>query len=83
MSSPGFYELMIFCEKARSRKEIKENFNLSAVESYHCVKRFGKYTQDVITTVYREKAGNPRVFIARKIPLDEIKLMLKRGEISL
>jgi len=70
---PTFKEFALFCETPKTRKEIRENFQLSQTESWHLVKRFSKFTSDIITSIDRHRPGNTRVFQTRKATLERYK----------
>ena len=72
MTDVSFREFALFCKTPKTRQEIKEGFNLTTIESWHCVKRFAKYRSDIMVTICRNKPGNPRVFTTRKCCLEEL-----------
>lgn len=48
-----------FCKKGKTRKEIKENFNMSDIESWHCVRHMQKLKHSFRV----DKYAGPRPYI--------------------
>ena len=68
-------ELIEFCKIWRTRKEIKEEFDLSPVASWHLVKRVAKYKSDFMIEKRQGKTGRAIMYKARLNALKELGLI--------
>ena len=65
--------ILLFCEEWRSREEIKEKFDMSATESWHCVRWLSKLRHEVIIEKRVGLTGRKYMYKSRIRTIEAIK----------